>query len=50
MDPVVRFEAAGGKLSGPTQDIPGVGLHSVLFDFEGDRPSMRSQRPPATSD
>lgn len=33
-------EAAGGKLSGPPQAIPGVGLYASFIDTEGNRMSM----------
>ena len=32
-----KIEAAGGKLSGDTMDIPGVGWFASFFDTEGNR-------------
>ena len=43
-------EAAGGRLSGPTQDIEGVGLYAAFIDTEGNRLSMLQPSPPAAID
>ncbi|HEX2703808.1 MAG TPA: VOC family protein [Solirubrobacteraceae bacterium] len=42
-------EAAGGKLSGAPQEIPGIGLYASFFDTEGNRMSMLQPAPPAAA-
>jgi uncharacterized protein len=38
-------EAAGGKLAGPPQEIPGIGLYASFIDTEGNRMSMLQPAP-----
>jgi hypothetical protein len=42
-------EAAGGRLSGQPQEIPGVGLYASFIDTEGNRMSMLQAAPRAAA-
>jgi predicted enzyme related to lactoylglutathione lyase len=37
---IKKVEAAGGKISGKIEEIPGVGLFVSIIDTEGNRVSM----------
>jgi predicted enzyme related to lactoylglutathione lyase len=42
---IAAVEAAGGKVAGPAQEIPGVGLFASFHDSEGNRLSMLQAAP-----
>ena len=42
---IAAIEAAGGKVAGPPQEIPGIGLYASFHDSEGNRLSMLQAAP-----